>query len=52
MLVATLVGLLAEEAGAHRAYQANTTTRRVLSHFVLGNLIFRDECLSACRIST
>lgn len=46
MLVVTLVGVLAEEAGAHRAYQANTiTARRVLSHFVLGNLILRDLCL-------
>jgi hypothetical protein len=46
MLVVTLVGLMAEEAGASRAYQANTvTSRRVLSHFGLGNLILQDACL-------
>jgi hypothetical protein len=44
--LAMLVGLMAEEAGAYRAYQANTvTSRRVLSHFVLGNLILQDACL-------
>lgn len=36
MAIATLVGLSAESAGAHRAYQANTIAdRRVLSLFVL-----------------
>ena len=46
MLLVTIVGLMAEQAGAHRAYQANTmTVRRVLSHFVLGTFILQDECL-------
>jgi hypothetical protein len=36
MTIATLVGLRAEAAGAHRAYQANTAQQRVLSLFVLG----------------
>lgn len=37
MAIATLIGLSAEAAGAHRAYQANTTVnQRVLSRFVLG----------------
>jgi hypothetical protein len=36
MAIATLIGLSAETAGAHRAYQANTTFhQRVLSLFVL-----------------
>jgi hypothetical protein len=36
MAIATLIGLSAEAAGAHRAYQANTTfNQRVLSRFVL-----------------
>jgi len=36
MAIATLIGLSAEAAGAHRAYQANTTVnQRVLSLFVL-----------------
>lgn len=43
MLVVTLVGLAVESRGAHRAYQANTTTRRVLSLFVLGNAVLRRE---------
>jgi hypothetical protein len=33
--IATLIGLRAEAAGAHRAYQANTSRQRVLSLFVL-----------------
>lgn len=33
---ATAVGWLAEQAGLHRSYQANTLKRRVLSLFVLG----------------
>lgn len=36
MAIATLIGFRAEAAGAHRAYQANTSQRRVLSLFVLG----------------
>jgi len=41
MLVVTLVGFAAEARGAHRAYQANTAVRRVLSLFVLGNAVIR-----------
>jgi hypothetical protein len=41
MLVVTLVGFAAETCGAHRAYQANTAARRVLSLFVLGNAVIR-----------
>lgn len=40
-LAATLLGLAAERAGRHRAYQANTVRIRVLSHFVLGLAILR-----------
>jgi hypothetical protein len=43
MLVVTLVGLSVESRGDHRAYQANTATRRVLSLFVLGNAVLRRE---------
>lgn len=35
MAIATLIGLSAEAAGAHRAYQANTVRYRALSRFVL-----------------
>jgi hypothetical protein len=35
MAIATLIGLSAEAARAHRAYQANTSSERVLSLFVL-----------------
>lgn len=42
LVVVTLLGLAAEAAGVHRAYQANTVThRRVLSHFLLGNLLLQ-----------
>ena len=36
MLVATQVGRAMELSGKHRAYQANTASKRVLSFFVLG----------------
>jgi hypothetical protein len=36
MFAASVVGWHAEQAGLHRAYQANTLQRRVLSIFVLG----------------
>jgi DDE family transposase len=36
LVVVTLVGMGAERLSAHRAYQANTARRRVLSLFVLG----------------
>jgi hypothetical protein len=35
IVVVTLIGMGAERRGAHRGYQANTETRRVLSFFVL-----------------
>jgi Transposase DDE domain len=41
MLAVTLVGMLVENQGLHRDYQANTVRRRVLSHFVLGLAVFR-----------
>jgi hypothetical protein len=41
MFAVTLVGMLVEKRGLHRGYQANTVTRRVLSHFVLGLAVFR-----------
>jgi hypothetical protein len=47
MLVVTLVGLSAEARGTHRAYQANTSSRRVLSFFVLGNAVIRRQISSA-----
>jgi hypothetical protein len=59
LLVVTLIGMAAERRGDHRAYQANTVTkRRVLSFFVLASAILRRrkvefsvddfrECLSA-----
>ena len=40
-LVVTLIGLIAERSGRHRAYQANTVARRVLSLFVLATAIIR-----------
>lgn len=43
-IAVTLVGHAAERNGNHRAYQANTLTRRVLSFFVLGcAIIQRDD---------
>lgn len=45
-LVVTLIGLVAERSGRHRAYQANTERRRVLSLFVLAKAILhRSENL-------
>lgn len=41
MVVVTLIGLSAEQRGLHRAYQANTLRRRVLSLFVLACTILR-----------
>lgn len=41
LVVVTLIGLSAEQRGLHRAYQANTLTRRVLSFFVLACTILR-----------
>jgi hypothetical protein len=41
LVVVTLIGLTAEQRGVHRAYQANTVRRRVLSFFVLACTILR-----------
>jgi hypothetical protein len=41
LVVVTLIGMGAERRGAHRAYQANTQKRRVLSFFVLACAILR-----------
>jgi hypothetical protein len=41
LIVVTLIGMAAERSGAHRAYQANTATRRVLSFFALACAILR-----------
>lgn len=47
MLVASQVGRAMELSGKHRAYQANTASKRVLSFFVLGvAAIHRREHLS------
>jgi hypothetical protein len=42
LVVVTLIGMGAERRGAHRAYQANTERRRVLSFFVLACAIIRQ----------
>jgi hypothetical protein len=41
LVVVTLIGIGAERRGVHRAYQANTVRRRVLSFFVLACTILR-----------
>jgi hypothetical protein len=41
MVAVTLLGFEAERLRIHRAYQANTVARRVLSHFVLGLALLR-----------
>jgi hypothetical protein len=41
LVALTLIGLSAEQRGAHRVYQANTVKRRVLSLFVLACTILR-----------
>ena len=46
-VVATLVGMAAERRGTHRAYQANTEKRRVLSFLVLVAAIHRKDSLDA-----
>jgi len=44
LLEQTLIGIVAEQSGLHRCYQANTVrNRRVLSFFVLGGLILASE---------
>ena len=44
-LVVTLIGMAAEQRGTHRAYQANTEKRRVLSFLVLAAAILRRNSL-------
>ena len=46
-LVVTLIGMAAERRGAHRAYQANTEKRRVLSFLVLAAAILRRNALDS-----
>ena len=41
IVVVTLVGMAAERNGLHRAYQANTSKKRVLSFFSLACAIIR-----------
>jgi hypothetical protein len=41
IMAVTLLGFEAERRRIHRAYQANTVDRRVLSHFVLGLALLR-----------
>ena len=44
MLATLLLGQMAEQRGHHRKYQSNTVSdRRVLSFFVLGNLILQRQ---------
>jgi hypothetical protein len=45
LVVVTLIGMAAERRGVHRAYQANTEKRRVLSFLVLAAAILRRESL-------
>ena len=49
-LVVTLIGMAAERRGAHRAYQANTEKRRVLSFLVLAAAILRRNPLDPCSL--
>ena len=50
-VVVTLIGMAAERRGLHRAYQANTETRRVLSFLVLAMAVLRTSGRSACSLS-
>lgn len=45
LVVVTLIGMAAERTGIHRAYQANTAKRRVLSFFSLACAIIRRGAL-------
>ena len=49
-LVVTLIGMAAERRGAHRAYQATTEKRRVLSFLVLAAAILRRNPLDPCSL--
>jgi hypothetical protein len=50
-VVVTLIGMAAERRGLHRAYQANTEARRVLSFLVLAMAVLRRGGHSACSLS-
>jgi hypothetical protein len=50
-VVVTLIGMDAERRGLHRAYQANTETRRVLSFLVLAMAILRRGDDLGCSLS-
>ncbi len=43
LFAVNLVGLAAEKQGLHRQLQANTTRRRVISHFLLGVLLVTTQ---------
>ena len=51
MLAVTLIGMLVEKRGRHRDYQANTVSRRVLSHFVLGQAVLRAHSPPPMRLA-
>lgn len=50
-VVVTLIGMTAERRGLHRAYQANTETRRVLSFLALATAMLRRADPSGCSLS-
>jgi hypothetical protein len=49
-VVVTLIGMAAERLGVHRAYQANTEKRRVLSFLVLATAILRRSDHDPCSL--
>jgi Transposase DDE domain len=49
-VVVTLIGMAAERLGTHRAYQANTEKRRVLSFLVLATAILRRSDHDPCSL--
>ena len=51
LVVVTLIGMAAERAGAHRAYQANTEKRRVLSFFALARAIIHKDDRRHCSLA-
>ena len=50
-VVVTLIGMAVERRGRHRAYQANTVVRRVLSFLVLAMAVLRRGGHPACSLS-
>jgi len=50
-VVVTLIGMAVERRGLHRAYQANTVVRRVLSFLVLAMAVLRRGGHPACSLS-